>query len=81
MNATKERFGADDLDSVFEGMTKVVVAKGKRSHVFDLKQGPPDPAEFQKLVLGPTGNLRAPTFKKGKTAFVGFSADAYDEYF
>jgi arsenate reductase-like glutaredoxin family protein len=28
-------------------------------------------------LLGPTGNLRAPTIKKGKTLFVGFNEEAY----
>jgi hypothetical protein len=28
-------------------------------------------------LLGPTGNLRAPTARIGKTLLVGFNADAY----
>ncbi len=31
------------------------------------------------LLLGPTGNLRAPTLRKGKTLIVGFNADTYSE--
>ena len=31
------------------------------------------------LIIGPTGNLRAPTAKVGKTLLVGFNAEAYDE--
>ena len=30
-------------------------------------------------MLGPTGNLRAPTIRKGKTVLVGFNQDVYDE--
>ena len=29
------------------------------------------------LLLGPTGNLRAPTLRKGKTLFVGFEEEMY----
>jgi hypothetical protein len=29
-------------------------------------------------MLGPTGNLRAPTLKRGKTVVVGFDAATYD---
>lgn len=40
-----------------------------------------DRAEFTKVVIGPSGNLRAPTFRMGKTWFVGFSETAYGEKF
>jgi hypothetical protein len=32
-------------------------------------------------MLGPTGNLRAPTARVGKTVIVGFHEEAYDEVF
>ena len=32
-------------------------------------------------MLGPTGNLRAPTAVVGKTVVVGFNADLYTEVF
>jgi len=32
-------------------------------------------------MLGPTGNLRAPTAKVGSTLLVGFNEDAYDDAF
>ena len=81
MNATKERYGADDLEALFEGASKVVVAKGKKVLEFDLKKDPPEPEDFQKAVLGPSGNLRAPTAKVGKTWVVGFSDDVYGPVF
>ena len=30
-------------------------------------------------MLGPTGNLRAPTVRSGKTILVGFNEEAYAE--
>jgi hypothetical protein len=30
-------------------------------------------------MLGPTGNLRAPTFVIGKTLYVGFPKDGFEE--
>ena len=33
------------------------------------------------LLLGPTGNLRAPTLRRGTTLVVGFNADLYDSLF
>jgi hypothetical protein len=32
-------------------------------------------------MLGPTGNLRAPCLRVGKTTLVGFNEDAYSEVF
>ena len=34
-------------------------------------------AELAKVVLGPTGNLRAPAIKRGKAWLIGFNEDAY----
>jgi len=32
-------------------------------------------------MLGPTGNLRAPTIRKGKTVVVGFNEEVFEEIF
>jgi arsenate reductase-like glutaredoxin family protein len=42
-----------------------------------MKSNPPDEETLLAHMLGPTGNLRAPTIRKGKTVLVGFSDDAY----
>lgn len=44
---------------------------------FDMKKDPPDDDTLAAHLLGPTGNLRAPTLRKGKTLLVGFGAEAY----
>lgn len=61
-------------------MTKLVVAKGKKFTEIDLKQDRPDDETLAKLMLGPTGNLRAPTMKVGKSILVGFNPDVYVEH-
>ncbi|MCR9244108.1 MAG: hypothetical protein NXI31_03695 [bacterium] len=38
-----------------------------------------DADALEGAAIGPSGNLRAPTLRTGKTWFVGFSADAWDE--
>jgi hypothetical protein len=53
------------------------VARGKKVVTFDLKHHPPDEKTLLAHLLGPTGNLRAPTVRKGKTLLVGFSDGAY----
>jgi hypothetical protein len=46
-----------------------------------MKKDPPERAELLKLVMGPSGNLRAPAIRAGKTLLVGFSDEAYTEVF
>ena len=40
-----------------------------------------DGAALRAAVIGPSGNLRAPTLRVGKTWLVGFSEEAYAEKF
>lgn len=62
-------------------MSTLLVAKGKKITRVDLKKDRPDDETLVKLMLGPTGNLRAPTMKLGKTVLVGFNDDLYAEVF
>ena len=68
--------GAAALD-VLDGIDELYVAKGKKVEHVDLKKGKPDRATLLGLLLGPTGNLRAPTLRKGKTLIVGFEEETY----
>lgn len=42
-----------------------------------MKKDPPSAAELAKAVLGPSGNLRAPAIRTGKSWLVGFHEEAY----
>ncbi len=81
INSAKQRFGAKDLAALFAGATKLVVAKGKQVVEHDLKREPLGAEELAELVLGPTGNLRAPSVRVGKTWYVGFHPELYAETF
>ena len=59
----------------------VIVAKGQRVVRFDMRHDPPDEATLLAHLLGPTGNLRAPALRAGRTLFVGFNADAFGTAF
>ena len=63
------------------GVNKIYVIKGKRITEVDMKNDRPDSGSLVKLLLGPTGNLRAPTLRKGKTLVVGFDAATYEKVF
>ena len=51
--------------------------KGKKVDEFD-PRGKPTKALLDAM-LGPTGNLRAPTLKIGKTVLVGFNEEVFAE--
>ena len=52
------------------------MAKGKKLDVFDMKSA--KLSEVAEKMLGPTGNLRAPTMRVGKTTVVGFNEEAFE---
>lgn len=56
---------------------EVYVSKGTKVVHLDLKKDKPSQADILALIIGPTGNLRAPTFKKGRTLVVGYSDESY----
>ena len=69
--------GAEDALALLKGMNKMLVAKGKKITEVNLKKDRPDDDELVALMLGPTGNLRAPTMKVGKTVLIGFNEENY----
>ncbi len=58
--------------------SKVLVAKGKKISRFAGGKAGKDVVD---AMLGPTGNLRAPTIRKGRTVLVGFNEELFSEVF
>jgi hypothetical protein len=54
---------------------EVYAAKGKTVVHLDLRQTKPEDAVV--YLLGPTGNLRAPALRRGRTLIVGFDEATY----
>jgi arsenate reductase-like glutaredoxin family protein len=79
VNATKVRYGEVEALALLSGIDTLVAAKGKNVETFDLKKNRPDDATLLSKLLGPTGNLRAPTARVGRTLVVGFNEAAYAE--
>lgn len=51
--------------------------EGRKVEGCDAPHGASLDGTLLTALLGPTGNLRAPTLRKGKTLLVGFSGAAY----
>jgi hypothetical protein len=56
---------------------EVYVAKGKKVVHFDMKRDRPGDDELLTLLLGPSGNLRAPAIRAGKLLLIGFEPDNF----
>ena len=60
---------------------ELLVARGKKVVHLNLKKDCPTEDEILKLILGPTGNLRAPTLVVGKKLIVGYEQEMYEKVF
>jgi hypothetical protein len=78
-DANKEKRGRAAALALAKSMATVVVGKGKTVLTIDMTKTPPDDDTLAGLILGPTGNLKAPTLRIGKTLLVGFNERAYKQ--
>ncbi len=60
-------------------MRHLYVTRGKKVIHVNLEKDKPKNPELLSLLLGPSGNLRAPTMRKGKTVIVGFEESMYEK--
>lgn len=81
VDATKERRGRAEALELARSVPRVVAARGKKVVVFDMTNDPPDDEVLAAHLLGPTGNLKAPTLQVGDTLLVGFGEEAYRQTF
>lgn len=76
MVPASRKLARDDAAKLARAASEVIVAKGKKLDRFD---GGKATAEVVDAMLGPTGNLRAPCIRAGKTILVGFNEEVYEE--
>ena len=74
MPASK-KLGRDDAARIAKAADRVIVAKGK--NVAEFRTAGKAPEDCIDAMLGPTGNLRAPTLVSGRTVLVGFDEASY----
>ena len=66
---------AADAAAMLEGASRLIASRGKKVSEFSGDSLTAD--EAVRAMLGPTGNLRAPTARVGSTVLVGFNEDVY----
>ena len=81
VNAKKETYQKQQALELVEASNHLFVSRGKKVVELNLKKDAPTETEVLKLILGPTGNLRAPTLRCGKKLIVGFNDEMYESIF
>lgn len=69
------KLGRDDAIALAARVSTIIAAKGKKVATFKVAGGASD--EAIDAMLGPTGNLRSPTIRAGKTLLVGFNEEQF----
>lgn len=72
-----QKYGREEAVALARTVNKVVTGRGKNVVTIDLKKDAPDDDTLAAALLGPTGNLKAPTLKLGKTLLVGYNEQTY----
>ncbi len=75
--SASKKLGRKDAEALAKQAERVVVAKGKQVASYETAGKAPKAAV--DAMLGPTGNLRAPALRIGKTLLVGFNSDAWEK--
>ncbi|MBY0376321.1 MAG: hypothetical protein K2Q23_20160 [Bryobacteraceae bacterium] len=75
-NAKKMALGEKEALALAESVDEIYSAKGKNVIHLRMKDAP-GRDEILGALLGPTGNLRAPVLRRGKTLLVGYDETIY----
>jgi arsenate reductase-like glutaredoxin family protein len=60
---------------------RLIAAKGKKVTTLELATASPSDDVLADLMLGPTGNMRAPTLRVGETLLVGYNDAVFADIF
>ncbi len=77
--SASRKLSRDDAEALLKNTKTLLVAKGKKVSRWTI--GKTVDPEAVDAMLGPTGNLRAPTIRVGTTILIGFNDDLYEEVF
>jgi hypothetical protein len=76
VDAKKQTYTGEDVWTLVTGADKVYVASGQKIVEFDPANS--NKEEILKKITGRTGNLRAPTLKRGNVFYIGYNTDLYE---
>ena len=78
VDAKTTRFDGDAAWELLKAASVINVAKGKK--VLKLVPATDGKEAILQQAMGPSGNLRAPTYRVKDRFIIGFNADLYEEW-
>jgi hypothetical protein len=69
--------GPEQALELLKGMKRLMAARGKNVVTFELGKKKPADETLLAHMIGPSGNLRAPSAKVGAVLVVGFNEEMY----
>ncbi|MCG8420474.1 MAG: hypothetical protein MJE77_21275 [Proteobacteria bacterium] len=78
VDARKHKLGPAQALELARESGQLWVARGKKVLFFDMKNDPPADEELAAVLVGRSGNLRAPTIVAGKVMIVGYNPATLD---
>lgn len=79
-DARVTRFDRNAVVDMLREIDRVVATRGPAIRDVSLTDPQNSGDEVTKLLIGPSGNLRAPTLRIGRTLIVGFSQPLYEQH-
>ncbi len=76
MNAKSQSLAGEEAWQLVADADKIYVAGGKS--IVEFAPATADKKKVLAKITGRTGNLRAPTLRRGKVFYVGYNAALYD---
>jgi arsenate reductase-like glutaredoxin family protein len=76
VNATKDTISGDAIWELVKKSKNIVVASGKKIIEYTPDD---DREEVLAKIAGRTGNLRAPALKIGRSFYIGFNEELYND--
>ncbi|KAA0225789.1 hypothetical protein EDS67_21275 [candidate division KSB1 bacterium] len=77
MSAKKVAVSKQEALRLAKQVDEIYATKGRQVIHVNLKKDKPDEDTLTNLLIGRTGNLRAPVIRKGRTLIVGFDEATY----
>jgi len=79
IDAKKSTIAEADVGAVLNEVDQIYSTRGRTVEHLDLKRDKPSKAEIRRAIIGPSGNLRAPAVRLGRTLLIGFEEGMYDQ--
>jgi hypothetical protein len=77
VDAKKQTLGRDEALVLAKTVKEIYATKGTKQVHIRMWDDAPTEEKLVEAMLGPTGNLRAPTIKCGDTLIIGFSEELF----